>query len=163
MGIIESLFMNDEQKDISRWFKRAIWVVMLFLISGCYSWDELRYSVSGAVATAHVLSRSTPRIDSPVSDITIKYQFTDKAGKSHEFRIMTAQIDADRLIENDQFDVIYMPSNPQQHEPVARRRLFHVVIFLAMCATMIGFFITMHIDVKREAQRDKYRSRGSKP
>ena len=127
----------DTDAEIAR-FKWLLVSGIVFLISGYFSYNELRFFVRGKTAEARVTrtreTQSGGRHSSPV--LSVEYQFTEADGTSRSERDQVAIGSA--VTANDLITVQYLPGVEDSSRVLGNSRMGAVYLFLA-CLAWLSF------------------------
>ena len=147
---------QDEDLAKAKWL---LWGFFLFLITGCLSYGELRYWMSGRDAEA-VVSKSFETYGKrgrPTNTATVEYDFVEpdgtRRGGSDDVPLQKAPDVGDRV------KVRYMPGADGKSRLAGNTRWLAVGGFLAACAVMAGGIIML---LREGAQSDRPRKRAKK-
>ena len=110
-----------------------MFVVLLFLLSGFKSCEELKYTMSGVVVAG-----SVAKVTEHAEYMSVKYRFRDTSGKWWKGGTRINETNWDRP-EKDQVEVIYLPNDPEVSTLVSQRSTFFPVLFAVMGLWLIGW------------------------
>ena len=128
----------DQESEVRR-FKWILGSAAMFLLSGCYSYDELKYAMFGKHVDAHVLQKNEfndARLRGPnVRMIAVKYQFAEAGGGIRSER---DNVPLDwPFTAGDTVRVQYIPGVPDRSRLAGNNNLFPVAIF-TVCLVLLG-------------------------
>jgi hypothetical protein len=144
--------MIDQDAELKR-FKWLLGAGLSFLISGYFSYDEMKYAIWGKTAEAHVYeARETIRssLRSPPM-VSLKYTFTESDG--------TPRSEFDSIPANSPFaqlqtvTVQYLPGVEKSSRIAGRVRLMAILFFCGSVVWLAGSIIGLVREANRPIAR----------
>jgi hypothetical protein len=141
--------MNSRRSPTIRW----IAVVLITVVTGIWSWAEIRFLLQGVVTDAvvtdaHLEDRSIRRrykLDRHYQVLVVTYHFTDQTGLRHDKRDEIAFYGS---IPSETMRVQYLPNQPTSVRPVGQENFLPLIVFLISGAWLMFL-------VRRAFQQDR--------
>ncbi|MEX0777352.1 MAG: hypothetical protein WD042_16735 [Phycisphaeraceae bacterium] len=138
---------DSEQRSNARWTRGAIALLLLFVLSGIYSWSELRYVIWGRATQAQVTtSRPAPSVGRDA--VTLRYAYQDQDQTRQGEYTFTQGLEIASQVEV--MDILYIPGSPSDSKPAGQRRWWAVIVFATMTTLLAGAGTVLYLHVRRE-------------
>lgn len=149
----------DPDKELARakWLLAALAV---FLISGFYAFDELRYGIWGRTVPAKITQtrrfEESGRRGGRREMVSVEYSF---AGGTEGVLNERDALPADWPIAGDTIMVQNIPGTPDSSRVAGHRNMGSVYVFLGSLAVVAGFIFLLYREAKATERRPARRSR----
>ena len=129
--------VNEEMRNL----RRVLAAGVLFLVSGCYSWTEVVYSVWGRTTEARVVSarirESTSRRRS--DKLVVEYTFNEDGGAVRNERVEFSA-DTPPPRPGSPIEIRYVAGREGYSRPLGHRQWVFMILFLFSLG-VLGYFV----------------------
>lgn len=137
--------------------RRAIWIVVtVFIASGWFTWQELRFRLAGASTTAQIvkIERVPSRSGRTTAVSKVTYRFADDSAPAAPLREETDIIQGSWPPDDARtLDVQYIPGSPESSRASIRQQVWPLVVFPIGLALSIGGLIFLRGYARDQADR----------
>ncbi len=134
----------DEAEELKK-FKWVLIVGIVFLVSACYSWVELKYLIWGQTVDAQVtnsfIATSTGRRGRKSEKLAVEYTFADSAAGPRSER---DDVSTDWPVPVGTVSVQYLPGVPDSSRLSGHTYMLAVWMLMISLILLVAFVVHMH-------------------